>query len=234
MFTATNFYRTCIALVGAVSVRGDCFMTPDKDGIVVITGGTETITPGAFKRCDALEKIIIPASVKNIGKQAFLEATNLKKVFFKKGSNLKDIGDQAFSGCNSLERFDFPNSLKKIGKSVFFRSGLQKVSFKNGIQVIGNGAFNSCSSLKKITFPRSLRRIGKDAFSYSGLEEIKFYIKRDSRLQEIGVHAFFKSENLKTINIPTGVEIRPQAFKETGCSSDMFVPGATIVDCSLE
>ena len=43
MFTATTFYRICIALVGAVSVRGECWMTPDEKGRVVIPKGTETI-----------------------------------------------------------------------------------------------------------------------------------------------------------------------------------------------
>jgi len=91
MFTATTFYRICIGLVGAVSVRGDCLIEPDKDGSVVIPDGTETIALGLFQYCDALKKIVIPASVKNIGAFAFHSAVNLKKVVFRKGSNLEEI-----------------------------------------------------------------------------------------------------------------------------------------------
>ena len=43
MFTATTFYRICITLVGAVSVRGECWITPDENGRVVIPKDTDTI-----------------------------------------------------------------------------------------------------------------------------------------------------------------------------------------------
>ena len=43
MFTATTFYRICIALVGAVSVRGECWITPNENGRVVIPEDTLTI-----------------------------------------------------------------------------------------------------------------------------------------------------------------------------------------------
>ena len=43
MFTATTFYQICIGVLGAVSVRGDCWKTPDENGLVVIPEGTDTI-----------------------------------------------------------------------------------------------------------------------------------------------------------------------------------------------
>jgi len=239
MFTATTFYRICIGLMGAVSVRGGCTIEPDKDGSVVIPDGTETIALGLFQYCDALKKIVIPASVKNIGKFAFDSAVNLKEVVFREGSNLKDIEYGAFYNCGSLERFDFPNSLKKIGKRAFSESGLKKaLFFNNGIGVIGNDAFSFCKSLKKIKFPRSLKRIGARAFRESGLEEVYFRnnISKDRSLESIGNKAFRGNKNLKTINVPTGVDIGEKAFIGTGCRnpSDLFVPGAKIVNCSLE
>jgi len=235
MFTATTFYRICIGLVGAASVRGDCSIEPDKDGSVVIPDGTEAITPGAFNDCDALKKIVIPASVKYIGAFAFHSAVNLKKVVFREGSNLEEIVGVAFTGCVSLKKFDFPKSLKKIGAQAFRDSGLQKVSFKNGIGYIGNDAFRSCN-IKKITFPRSLKTIGKNAFYSSGLEVVIFSTWKNpkflfSRLQKIGPQAFQGNEKLKTINIPTLLFIGKNVFKKTGCPSGTFIPGVSIKNC---
>ena len=43
MFTATTVYQILISLLGAVSVRGDCCVTPDNNGVVNIPNGTKTI-----------------------------------------------------------------------------------------------------------------------------------------------------------------------------------------------
>jgi len=118
-FPATTFYRICIALVGAVSVRGDCLFTPDENGRVVIPKGTKSIPEEAFQDCAALKKIDIPASVENIEDFAFDFAVNLKKVFFHKGSNLEGIGDYSFHACYNLKRINFPSTLKKIGQERF-------------------------------------------------------------------------------------------------------------------
>ena len=43
MFTATTVYQILISLLGAVSPRGDCWVTPDNNGVVNIPNGIETI-----------------------------------------------------------------------------------------------------------------------------------------------------------------------------------------------
>jgi len=234
MFTATTFYRICITLVGAVSVRGKCWKKPDENGRVVIPKGTKTIPEQAFRECAALKLVKIPASVENIGDGAFYDAVNLKRVIFKKGSSLKGIGQYAFfssSLTSSLKRINFPASLQEIGAEAFSYSVLEKIIFKKGtrVEVIGDYVFTSCKKLKMVILPPSVKEIGKGAFAYSGLEKFKF--KKGSKLETIGESAFSGSKNLKTIHIPRGVVIEEQAFYDTGCSEDIFTPGAKIVNC---
>jgi len=83
-----------------------------------------------------------------------------------------------------------------------------------------------------VTLPPSVKVIGAGAFGNSGLERVIFM--KGSRLDYIGVGAFYESENLKTITIPLGVEIDGEAFGYTGCSEDIFTAGATIVDCIVK
>merc|ERR1711957_725347 len=138
-------------------------------------------------------------------------AVNLKKVFFQKGSNLEGIGDYAF-----------------------FYTSLKKLIFKKGsrIEVIGNYAFAECEELKKVILPPSVTKIGVAAFWNSDLEKVIF--KKGSNLKTIYEYAFRYNWNLRTINIPPGVDIKSEAFDGTGCSEDIFTPGATIVDCIVE
>ena len=57
----------------------------------------ETIEGFAFYDCNALEVILLPAGVQEIGDKAFYRCKNLKTVRFPKG--LKRIGREAFNFC---------------------------------------------------------------------------------------------------------------------------------------
>merc|ERR1711957_403837 len=99
-------------------------------------------------------------------------------------------------------------------------------------------------NLKKVFFQKgsNLEGIGDYAFFYTSLKKLIF--KKGSRIEVIGNYAFAECEelkkafrynwNLRTINIPPGVDIKSEAFDGTGCSEDIFTPGATIVDCIVE
>jgi len=179
MFTATTLYRICITLVGAVSVRGKCWITPNENGRVVIPKGTKTIPPRAFRACGALNEVFIPPSVLrigggggNIGSGVFYDAVNLKRVFFKKGSGLEGIGNWAFAGTSSLKVITFPANLKVIGSNAFSGSGLEKIIFEEGstIEVIGYGAFRGNGNLKTINIPPGVV-IEEFAFENTGCPE---------------------------------------------------------------
>jgi len=185
MFTATTFYRICIALVGAVSVRGKCWILPDENGRVVIPKGRKRIPAWAFSNCVTLKKVDIPASVENILTGAFYRAVNLKKVFFQKGSNLEGIGIYAFSFCSNLKRINFPASVNYIGTHSLSYSGLEKLIIKKGsrIKVIGGYAFSRCQELKVVRLPPGVTKIRGSAFFESGLEKVIF--KKGSKLKTI-------------------------------------------------
>jgi len=234
MFTATTFYRICITLLGAISVRGDCLITPDENGLVVIPEGTDTIPADAFSDCAALKRVIIPASVENIGDAAFYNAGNLNRVFIKKGSILEGIGVDAFENCVSLTRINFPVSLKQIGYQAFRGSGLNKFIFKKGsqIEVIEDYVCKDCKELKVVILPASVKEIGVGAFSHgsfsiSGLKKVIF--KKGSELETISKDAFRGSGKLKTVILPPSVkEIMDSAFAYSGLKKIKFMKGSKL------
>jgi len=233
MFTVITIYHIFFVLLGAASVRGYCWITPNEDGVVNIPDGTEQIPESAFDRCDALKAVNIPASVYNVRTRAFEDTSNLETVIFEEGSILEVIGNWAFRYSSSLKKITFPATLKEIGELAFQGSGLEEVIFEEGshLKFIDYGAFRYCEELKVITLPPALKEIGTYAFMNSGFEEVIF--AEGSHLKYIGINAFWQNKNLKSINIPSGVVIGSSVFKETGCPEDIFTPGATIVDCKI-
>lgn len=62
---------------------------------------------------EALREIVIPKSVRKIGKKAFCACVNLKSVVLNEG--LKEIGEDAFSFCGDLKEIFIPDSVRVIG-----------------------------------------------------------------------------------------------------------------------
>ncbi|MBQ6062762.1 MAG: leucine-rich repeat domain-containing protein [Prevotella sp.] len=91
-----------------------------------------------------LESVIIPNSVKRIGKSAFAYCWKLDSIKFSNG--LESIGDYAFANNSKLTSVILPNSLKTIGYRAFSNDVdshriLNTVVIPAGVEEIGSGAF---------------------------------------------------------------------------------------------
>ena len=107
-------------------------------------------THGAFLGCNWITQVIIPNTVKHIGRNAFKSCRRLKSVTF--GNSVTIIEDNAFSGCDCmLGDLVIPNSVIKIGSCAFaYNRGLSSVSIGNSVRTIGVSAFQHCSWLKRV------------------------------------------------------------------------------------
>lgn len=85
--------------------------------------------------------VVIPDSVKEIGKSAFAECKYITDVVVPVG--VVKIGAYAFHGCSRLENINIPE----------------------GVTIIEDSAFSQCKSLKSIVIPSSVKEIGTYAFS---------------------------------------------------------------------
>ena len=82
-------------------------------------------------------EIVIPNSVKSIGKSAFYGCSGLTSVTF--GSGVTSIGNEAFSGCSGLTSVTIPNSVTSMGYKVFLDcSGLTSVTIGSRVTSIGS------------------------------------------------------------------------------------------------
>lgn len=109
-----------------------------------------------------LKKIVLPDSLKRIGKYAFEGCNELEKINLPEG--LEEIEEGTFLYCYSLKSIVLPDSLKRIGKSAFMYDELEEINLPEGLEEIGEEAFSHCYTLKSIVIPDSVKTVGSNAF----------------------------------------------------------------------
>ena len=121
----------------------------------------------AFANNKVITGVVIPDSVTEIDTYAFSNCINLSSV--KLSQNLKKIGGNVFYNCQALKAIEIPKSLTQTDiyyGGAFNSSGLETVTFEEGVTKIPAKLFNQCTSLKEITIPDTVTEIGEWAFSY--------------------------------------------------------------------
>ena len=171
---------------------------------------TDTVSP-------AYTSVQIPASVTEIGQNAFYHCTKLKTVEFEEGSQLKALGDGVFVDCGKLETVELPSGITEIGAGAFANCGsLKEFTIPANVETIGETAFALCKNLEKITIPKSVKKIGQAAFAlcplqtvyYDGTAEEWANIEIDETKIEID-DIDFSNGILKTTTVITSKEDEP-------------------------
>lgn len=168
------------------------------------------LSAGVLRDSIALEEVVIPDSVEEIGSSAFHGCSNLKSVSLSSG--LKRLVYSAFAYCTSLKSITIPEGVKSIGGSTFLGcTALESVSLPDKLSEIGNYAFDKCVNLASITIPDGVTSIGSHAFrDCSKLSDVKM----PENLTQIGYEAFLNCKGLSEIYIPKSVtKIEDDAFE---------------------
>ena len=95
-----------------------------KSGVLEIPEGISRIEEGAFGGCKDLTGVIIPGSVCDIGRDAFVSCSGLAHVTIQEG--VRFIGERAFSGCTNLTHLTFPKSICEIECGAFYDTGMSE------------------------------------------------------------------------------------------------------------
>lgn len=98
-----------------------------------------------------ITSVTIPASVTQIGREAFYGCTSLQTVTLNSG--LESILTRAFYGCTALEKIELPVTLTSLGDGAFKNcSKLSEVTLPAIIKSLHRETFTGCNSLTEITF----------------------------------------------------------------------------------
>ena len=162
----------------------------------------ESLTVGQFENCTALNKIILPNTLKAIATNAFSGCSNLSEVVFPE--NLETIEYCAFKNCTSLISLTIPKTTTTILDGAFEGcTSLKTINIPQGITKICNSTFWNCDSLETISLPNSVLAI--DSYAFSGCSSLK-NIDLSENLESIGRFAFLDCYGLTEITLPAKVK----------------------------
>lgn len=141
-----------------------------KGGNYVVPAGVKYIDKNAFLDNSALTNITISKDVEEIAQGAFARA-NIRSLAFESGSKLKTIGHQAFYQAPYLANITIPASVTDISNQAFRQmNALKTVTFENGsqLQVISKNSFCENPNLETVTFAgtNNVQTIESDAFAH--------------------------------------------------------------------
>lgn len=120
--------------------------------------------------------VIIPDSVKQIGRGAFDENPYIQQVIIP--DSVEEIAPYAFWGCENLAGVGIGSGLNWVDDYAFAGSGLKQVVLPANIIGIGVRAFEDCSGLTDITIPAETSDIHESAFD--GCYQLTIHYKRGS------------------------------------------------------
>lgn len=170
------------------------------------------IGDNAFSGC-SIRELILPDSIKSIGKFSFDNCDELTKV--KLSANLKTIPEQTFLGCEQLQEIKLPDNLEVIESNAFTSCrSLENITLPSNLKKLDYGVFSNCQKLKSITLPSSLHEIGQSVFADCiRLSSLTF---ADGYSNNITDGMFRNCTSLSSVIIPNGVRrIEGEAFR--GC-----------------
>lgn len=192
---------------------------------VVLPPTLKKIGGYAFQRT-SLTSVNIPDNVETIDDYAFGRAKHMQEVHLP--DSLTSLGRYAFEYCRSLRTVKIPAKLKVIRPETFDGcNSLQSVELHDSITTFGDYSFRSCD-LREITLPKSTRWVGQSAFAENtNLSKVTF----NEGLIYIGESAF-QNTAIDTLNCPsTLTNIGNSAF--AGCrnlSQINLNEGLTIIE----
>lgn len=125
-----------------------------------INGTPVTTIGNAAFRDSSVTSVTIPASVTEIGSNAFAHCTSLKSITLP--SSLSSISEALFSGCSQLTTIQIPDSVPSIQSCAFYHCrNLETIRIPVSVTLIETDAFAGCPSLMTVTYSGSKTRWDK-------------------------------------------------------------------------
>lgn len=209
------------------------FSTTSKLTKVYFPDGVEYISRAAFAQSALTGDIYLPESLSEFdnipdaykenedaeqfaGIAVFQQAANITKLVINEGTKRLPINFGA--ACTNLKTVIFPTTLEELSAGLnsskiaqattFMQSGLEYLDMYNtNVKILGAGFAGKSPKIKSIYLPKNLETIDNQAFyqdAGSGAELEYVYMPNTVKTIERG--AFYHCENLKTVEMSTGIE----------------------------
>ena len=156
----------------------------DSVGAVVIAPGITAIGDGALQGCSHMTRLVLPASVTQIGTHVFDDCRSLSEITVGEGSPAFRIERGALLSADGTrllvypaqgeeQIFPVPAGVTQIDPAAFADCvKLTKIRLPDGLLSIGEEAFRGCEKMDSVSIPASVTEIGEGAFKGCPLRSI--------------------------------------------------------------
>lgn len=170
----------------------------------------DEIPSSAFNERWAIDKVVLPPTLKKIGTYAF-QGTALTSVNIP--DNVETIEESAFSQARQLQEVHLPDSLTSLGRYAFSScSSLRTIKIPTKLKEIPWYTFDGCKSLQSVELHDSITGFGDYAFRNCNLREITL----PKSTTWVGGYAFNGNSNLSKVTLNEGlIDIWAYAFQDT-------------------
>ena len=117
-----------------------------------------------------------------------------------------------------LTKLTLPSTVKEIDGSAFYRSGLETISFSEGLEKVGEAAFAFTNLSGDFILPKSLKSIGAFAFTVTDITSVKLH----SEGMYLGGSSFRNCNFLKEVIIPKDLFYRYTPTSNAGRPNGAF------------
>lgn len=174
---------------------------PDKVEILKSVYTVVGIKEKAFYRNKYVDMLLLPPTIKFVGKSAFAES-GVRHILFSNTLRAHEVKfeESICYECTRLKTIDLPNGLREIPDFAFVNNvSLEEVDIPWRLRRIGDMAFYQCSKLKYFDFLPNIEDIGSSSFQGTNLH----YAEIGNNVKHVGSLAFAHIENLHVLAIDT-------------------------------
>lgn len=206
-----------------------------------VKDGITTIGSGAFYGCEAIQKVVLPDTVKEIFWKAFAKS-GLTEISLP--DSVGSIGKEVFKNCYNLKKINLSNKIQKLEDGVFENcKKLEQITLSQNLQSLNTKCFKGCDKLERIFVDDNNTIFTTvDGILYSKNKEYLYYYpnakKGDSytvpnTVKTISDWAFCSTKYLKKITVSNETkDIQDYAF--SGCTSVEEINMPKEIDVTIE
>ena len=164
-----------------------------SDNVTTIPNGIRCIAGGALSSGNNISQLWLPGTIESIGTNAFK--------------------------TNSTWYNNLADGITYLDNTLYLAKNLPNstVTVREGTKCIAGKAFNQARTVTNVTLPSSLITIGEDAFTSTNIESIII----PEGVRYIGYDAFRACDNMKSVYMPSSVEVIDDYAFETGSSPSL-------------
>lgn len=217
----------------------------EATGDIRVPEWVKEIAPFAFfgsnVKGDALENysgssitsILIPSSVKKIGKLSFCKNYNLTKIDMRQG--LEEIGMQAFYDCRKISELDLPASVKILGAGAFYNCiGISSVTLPDSLETYGQNIFGKGTELTThivVTVPESITNV--DGWHTDQEQAVTYRVPKGSVVEEFMkknglTYKVYSNSNTEPKPTPSKNEVKVGTVFRSGVLYYVVTSGSTV------